>query len=256
MNYFDSQAAAARYANGRPDFHSIVAGLIRDFVKPEGKFEAALDIACGTGLSTRALTDLATHVYGTDASPEMLRLAAEQERVSYSHAFAEKQPFADKRFGLITVCSGVHWFNIDQFLAEAHRLLQSKGWLVLYDNFFTADMEGDEAFGRWYTDVYLQQYPAPPRNDSYSWINENLHPKNLHLAKEYRFTNEVAFTKSALILYFTTQINIISAVENGKTSYEEASRWLNRELGLFFGDEKTARTTMFGNHAMFLQRTD
>ena len=77
--------------------HSIE--LIRSFLRLENKVEKALDIACGTGLSTKAL------------------LA--------------------NTFDLITVSSGVHWFDIDKFLELAP--------------FFPADEDAPRAvsYGNW-----------------------------------------------------------------------------------------------------------
>src|SRR3954470_2404473 len=124
MNYFNPKTAAERYSKGRPDFHSNTIKHIKDYLHLNKKLNKALDVACGTGLSTKALLEIATNVYGTDTSQEMLNLALLPNTIHYSKAAAEQQPFADNTFDLITVSSGVHWFNIDQFLAEANRILK------------------------------------------------------------------------------------------------------------------------------------
>lgn len=126
MNYFNPKTAAERYVKGRPDFHSNTIKHIKEYLHLNNKLDNGLDIACGTGLSTKALLEIATNVYGTDTSQEMLNLALQPDKINYSLASAEQQPFADKTFDLITVSSGVHWFHIDKFLAEANRLLKSK----------------------------------------------------------------------------------------------------------------------------------
>ncbi|HMQ67346.1 MAG TPA: class I SAM-dependent methyltransferase [Ignavibacteria bacterium] len=89
------------------------------------KLDKAPDIACGTGLSTKALLEIAEDVYGTDLSEEMLKFAEELDKINYSFAAVENQPFADNFFDLITVSSGVHWFDIDKFFSEAKRLLKA-----------------------------------------------------------------------------------------------------------------------------------
>jgi ubiquinone/menaquinone biosynthesis C-methylase UbiE len=113
MNYFGPKTSAEKYAKGRPDFHDNIIKRIRDFLRLDVKLEKALDIAWGTGLSTKALLSLATKVYGTDISQEMLNLALHTDKINYSVAPAEHQPFPDNQFDLITVSSGVHWFQID-----------------------------------------------------------------------------------------------------------------------------------------------
>ena len=169
MNYFSTKAAAERYSLGRPDFHRNTINHIKDFLRLETKFDKALDIACGTGLSTKALLEIATNVYGTDISQDMLNVAPKTGGIKYITAPAEEQPFPDNCFDLITVSSGIHWFDIDKFLIEACRLLKSKSWLILYENHFTSEMVDNAAFKTWFTSIYLKKYPSPPRNNKYLW---------------------------------------------------------------------------------------
>ncbi len=254
MNYFNPKIAAERYSKGRPDFHSNTIKHIRDYLCLEKKLDKVLDIACGTGLSTKALLDIASDVYGTDTSQEMLNYALEQDKIQYAVASAEQQPFADNNFDLITVSSGVHWFDIDRFLIEANRLLKNKSWLVLYENYFISEMVGNDNFTDWFPNVYLKKYPSPPRNNAYSWTNENLTPKNFNFVTEERFKNAIIFNKKQLALYFTTQSNIIAVVEKNETTYEQVENWLDEELASFFDNDDTTRTINYGNWIKFIQR--
>lgn len=254
MNFFSHNTAAERYAKGRPDFHSNTIQHIKVFLKLEKKLNKVLDIACGTGLSTQALLEIATHVYGTDSSKSMLDFALQKEKINFQLAKAEEQPFADSTFDLITVCSGVHWFDIDKFLLEANRLLKSKSWLILYDNFFLGEMKDNENFKNWYGEIYLKKFPAPKRNNTYEWTIENLNSKNFHSVKEENFNNPVVFNRSELILYFTTQSNIISKVEKDEVTYQEAEAWLTSQLNTFFESKEQIKTIHFGNSIKYLQK--
>jgi ubiquinone/menaquinone biosynthesis C-methylase UbiE len=256
MNYFDPKTAAERYSKGRPDFHINTIKHIKNFLHLDNKADKALDIACGTGLSTKALLEIATDVYGTDASQQMLNFASLTDKINYSVASAEQQPFADYYFDLITVSSGVHWFDIDKFLQETNRLLKSKSWLVLYENYFISEMAGNEKFKEWFPNIYLKKYPSPSRNDKYEWTNENLNTKNFNFVTEEKFKNPIAFNKKQLALYFTTQSNIISMVEKGETTYEEVEKWLYNELSLFFDNDEMKQTINYGNWIKFIQRAD
>jgi len=60
----------------------------------------------------------------------MLRYAPHNDRIHYTLTPAEQLPFETGFFDLLTVSSGVHWFDIERFIAEARRVLKSKGWLV------------------------------------------------------------------------------------------------------------------------------
>lgn len=256
MNYFNPKASAERYSKGRPDFHSNTIKHIKDYLHLDKKINNALDIACGTGLSTKALLEIATNVYGTDNSREMLNFAAQSDKIHYSIAPAEQQPFTDNNFDLITVSSGVHWFDIDKFLMEANRILKSKSWLVLYENYFISEMVGNDKFSNWFPDVYLKKYPSPTRNNDYAWTNENLILKNFNFVTEERFKNSIVFNKKQLALYFTTQSNIIAAVEKAETTYEHVENWLAQELSSFFDDDDTTQTINYGNWIKFIQRAN
>jgi len=256
MNFFNLKTASERYSKGRPDFHSNTIKHIKDYLHLNKKVNNALDIACGTGLSTKALLEIVTNVYGTDLSQEMLNFALQSDKIHYSIAPAEQQPFTDNYFDLITVSSGVHWFNIDKFLAEANRLLKSKSWLVLYENHFIAEMVGNDNFTNWFQHVYLKKFPSPPRNNSYSWTNENLNPKNFIFVTEEKFKNSINFNKKQLALYFTTQSNIIAAVEKNKITFEQVEGWLDQELVSFFDNEDTTQTINYGNWIKYIQRAN
>jgi ubiquinone/menaquinone biosynthesis C-methylase UbiE len=252
MNYFETKNVAERYEKGRPFFHSNTVAKIKNHLGQTTKFEYVLDIACGTGLSTKALLELAEQVYGTDISEEMLHVAFKDERIVYEIAIAENQPFDDNIFDIATVSSGVHWFNIDKFLVEANRVLKPKSWLILYENYFISKMQNVQEFSVWFPEVYCKKYPPPPRQNSYSWTNENLMSKNFRFDYEDSFNNEVEFTIDELILYFTTQSNITTQIENKVTTYQEVENWLYKELKPFFTHKK--QTIEYGNWIKYLQK--
>jgi ubiquinone/menaquinone biosynthesis C-methylase UbiE len=256
MNYFDSKTAAERYSKGRTDFHTNTISHIKEYLHLDKKLDKALDVACGTGLSTKALLDIANDVCGTDISQQMLEFASQRDEIRYFVARAEQQPFADNTFDLITVSSGVHWFDIDKFLIEANRLLKRKSWLVIYENHFISEMVGVDSFADWFPTVYLKKFPSPPRNDAYIWSNENLRPKNLIFLAEEKFKNCVKLTKKQLVFYFTTQSNIISAVEKGETTYAEVENWLDMQLTSFFGNDDMIQTINYGNWIKYIQRAN
>jgi ubiquinone/menaquinone biosynthesis C-methylase UbiE len=252
MNYFSPKETAERYKNGRPDFHRKTILKVKDFLKIENKLEKALDIACGTGLSTKALLEIADNIYGTDASNEMLRNAFQNKNIIYQTATAEQQPFSSNEFDIITVCSGVHWFDIDKFLIETNRLLKKNCWLVLYENYFLSEMENVGEFRNWFPEVYLKKFPSPTRNNSYEWLNDNLKTKKFSFIKEENFKNTIEFTKEELILYFTTQSNITVKIESEETTYLEIENWLDKELSQFFLTQK--RKINYGNWIKYLQK--
>ena len=99
-----------------------------------------------------------------------------------------------------------------------------------------------------------EKFPSPPRNNDYPWTNETLLPKGLRLITEERFKNSVNFSKQQLTLYFTTQSNIIAAVENNYSTYEQAETWLNQELAVFYETEEVTRVISYGNWIKYIQQ--
>lgn len=64
----------------------------------------------------------------------------------------------------------------------------------------------------------------------------------------------MTFNKKQLALYFTTQSNIIAAVENGETTFEQVEDWLHKELASFFDNDDIIQKINYGNWIKFIQR--
>lgn len=79
MNYFNPKSAAERYSKGRLNFHDNTIEKVKTFLKINAKIDKALYVACGTGLSTKALINSAKSAYGTDLSFEILNNASVKE---------------------------------------------------------------------------------------------------------------------------------------------------------------------------------
>jgi SAM-dependent methyltransferase len=232
-NYFAYQTAAERYARSRPYFHPLVISRIKEYIRPPGPVPQVLDVGCGTGLSALALTAIAEHVTGTDISPEMLAQAHPDARIQYVAAPAESLPFRDSTIDLLTASLAFHWFVRERFLAEAHRLLRSSAWLVIYNNAFTGRMQQNPDYEEWDKQRYRGRYPTPPRH-SQALGSEDAARFGFRLEAQESYTNDVKFTAEQLAGYLTTQSNVIAAVEQGAESSDEVFQWLLGELSPLF----------------------
>ena len=92
-----------------------------------------LDLACGTGINLRRLTDAGWSVTGVDLSADQLRLARQRapDGVTLLLADATALPFADASFGAVA-CSLLHT-DVADFAAvtrEAARVLRPGGRLA------------------------------------------------------------------------------------------------------------------------------
>ncbi|HYX29430.1 MAG TPA: class I SAM-dependent methyltransferase [Pyrinomonadaceae bacterium] len=233
MNYFSPKSAAQRYAKGRPYFHPMIIAHIKEFLSITRPLSSALDVGCGTGLSTVALKGIAENIIGLDASAEMIALAPEENGIRYFVAAAENLPFDNNDFDLLTLSQVFHWLDANRFLAEANRVLRPSAWLIAYDNYFSGQMVEHPEFHRCYEE-YLARYPVPPRG-KIAFSTENAELFGLHLVKEERHDNTVTFSLEGLVDYLVTQSNVIARVEGGSESIQEARSWLTRVIEPIFG---------------------
>lgn len=114
---FSAQADA--YARYRPTYPNELFDYILSFVKQKHK---AWDCATGNGQAAIVLADYFGSVEATDISEAQLKNAAQKPNVHYQISPAEKTPFADNSFDLITVATAYHWLDWKAFYKEATRV--------------------------------------------------------------------------------------------------------------------------------------
>lgn len=99
----------------------------------------ALDVATGNGHTAIFLAGKGFEVTASDISAAMLdqakRLAAEKGvKIDFREHSAEKLPYEDNSFGLITCRVAAHHFSSpESFIRESARVLKTYGYLVLID---------------------------------------------------------------------------------------------------------------------------
>lgn len=144
-------ANAAKYSTSA--VHAKGASLQRlvDLVQPKSTW-AALDIATGAGHTALAFAPHVGTVIASDLTPQMLaeaaKLAADRKLSNFTTAAAdaEKLPFADASFDLVTCRIAPHHFpDIPQFVREVKRTLKPGGTFALVDN-VTPDAETTPGF--------------------------------------------------------------------------------------------------------------
>lgn len=104
----------------------------------------ALDIATGGGHVAKKLAPNVKCVFATDLTKEMLEktriFLQEYSNVSYVLADAEKLPFLDDSFDIVTCRIAPHHFpNPTAFISEVSRVLVPKGKFILIDNIAPED---------------------------------------------------------------------------------------------------------------------
>ncbi len=131
---------AAKYATSR--VHAQGASLARlvELIEPQAAW-SVLDVATAAGHTAFVFAPHVAHVLATDVTPEMLAVAAElatekgMTNVAFEAADAQRLPFGDNRFDLVTCRIAPHHFpDVPAFVRESYRVLKAGGRLAVVDN--------------------------------------------------------------------------------------------------------------------------
>lgn len=240
---FEHDRVAAGYASARPLLHGEVFARVSALMGPPAPLQRALDVGCGTGLSSVALRALAQEVTGVDAAVPMLRRARRAEHVHYLASSAEELPFRSGSFDLIAACGSIDWVDRSRFLPRAAELLVTGGWLIPLD-FGDAGLSPEmPELERWHTEVFQKACPTPPTRDPLVTAGE-AERLGFTAPADHEFVTHCSFTAARYSDFLMTESSVIAAVEYGKRSPEEIRAWLEEELNpLFAGDPRRVAFT-------------
>ncbi len=239
-NPFAASDVGVVYDAGRPFHHPRTLARIRERVGAT-RIDNALDVACGTGMSTVALAEHAGHVTGVDVSPEMMRAGRRAPNVSYCFASAETLPLRAKSIDAVTCCSGIHWFDQHRFFGELRRVLRPGGWVGLYDHYFMRVRACPE-FRGWVESVF-EQYPLPPRGTQVG-APETEVPDGFELVVDETFDDDIEMTQDQFVDYQLTVSHCVAAVERG-TPRADVREWLATSTTPLFAGEATKTVRFF-----------
>lgn len=130
MNIKESfSKTASNYKLYRPEYTQEIYDFILGHCK---KRDHALDCATGNGQVAKVLAGHFKQVTASDISAQQLQEAITIDNVAYVESSAEKTPFANNSFDLITVAQAIHWFDFDEFYEEVHRIAKPGAWIAMW----------------------------------------------------------------------------------------------------------------------------
>lgn len=231
---YDSSRLAAAYAFNRPPVHQHIIKRIQASLRINGRRARALDIGCGAGLSTAAIAPLAESVIGLEPAPAMLAHSREvAPRASFLVGQAERLPFRDGAFDLMTAAGAINYADLDLFLPEAARALAPGGLFIIYD--FSAGRRFRESglLDEWYAAFELH-YPAPP---GYALDVQGIacNRFGLRLDGYEAFEVAVPMTLDSYLSYALSETSVESAISRGVPE-AEIRDWCQSTLANVFGD--------------------
>jgi SAM-dependent methyltransferase len=248
---FTHDRVAVGYASARPFVHPEVFARLAELTGMPRPVARALDVGCGTGMSSWALLDLAREVVGVDVSVPMLLRARRAEGLRYLASKAEDLPFTPGCFDLIVACGSIDWVDRSRFLPRAAELLTSGGWLVPLDFGDAGRSPEVPGLQSWHEEVFQPAFPRPPSPDPLVADDEAARC-GFGVPIHRTFEAPCSFTASRYADFLMTESNVIAAVEYGERSAEEVRGWLGAELAPLFGGE--ARAVTFAGYIQTLQR--
>jgi SAM-dependent methyltransferase len=92
----------------------------------------AWDCATGSGQAAVPLSRYFDRVIATDASAEQIAHSDPNEKVRYAVAAADASGLPPSSVDLVAVAQALHWFDLDEFFAEARRVLAPGGVLAVW----------------------------------------------------------------------------------------------------------------------------
>jgi SAM-dependent methyltransferase len=243
---FDVDGMGAAYVRGRPYHHRDALDRICDLVG-EGHVARAVDVACGTGMSTIALAERADLVLGLDVAVSMLAAAPHHPRADFALAAAEALPLRDRCVDALTISSGLHWLDRDRFFDEVRRVVRPGGWAAAYEHALAGDPAHGPAFGAWLRDEYWPRYPVPHRGPMLRV--EVPEPEGLVLLGHSSWTDLFPLTHEAIVDHLATYSGAVVAVSSGRETDAELRAWLADGTRVWFGDRGQVAVAFRGTAA-------
>ena len=231
---YAASGMAEGYAKARPPLHEKIVAAAAATLDLKGA-QRALDVGCGSGLSTRPLLRLARTVVGIEPSGGMLGWCP---RVAPGAAFlvarAEQMPFASESFDLLSAAGSLNYVELAAFFAEAVRVMRSGAWLMVYDFGPGRRQAHSTRLAEWF-DSFMQRYPAPPAGSAHSLDPQTLAalPSGLIAGPATPFEIGLELDAGFYLNYMLTETNVAQAVGRG-VPLEEIRDWCQTTLAPVF----------------------
>jgi ubiquinone/menaquinone biosynthesis C-methylase UbiE len=231
INPFEIEGEAKRYHTYRPRYHHIPLREVRNYVGND--FVASLDVACGTGHATDAISRISKKTVGCDLSESMLREARSHFPLEFVKANAESLPFADSTFDFVSISMAFHWVNQEKFLTEARRVLMPGGYLAIDNYGFVGAVSADSAKQGAHRQLLEQYLPAASRLPGHP--NEDLANKaKMKMVKEITYEHVMSLNSHEFtnLLMTWSNFQILSEAQKPITSQK-----MKQVYDMIFEDE-------------------
>lgn len=124
-------SAARHYAAYRPPLHR---PILERVLRPNELFHTGLDVGCGTGCSTVALSSYCDRVIGLDSSQAMLAAAPTHPKITYLHGeLNEHLQLPVPRCDIVTFAGSLFYTKTASMRKALSKFCPPGGTVIVYD---------------------------------------------------------------------------------------------------------------------------
>lgn len=149
INKFSGKANL--YEQYRPKYSDFLLDYLCQEIKED--MPVIADIGCGTGIFTKQLLDRQFNVIGIEPNIDMY-LRAKEYLKSYNtqilNTSAENTKLNTNSIDVITIAQALHWFNMEDFIKEAKRIIKDDGRIAVIYN----SIDDSKDIIKEYKDIY------------------------------------------------------------------------------------------------------
>ncbi|WWE59969.1 class I SAM-dependent methyltransferase [Parasalinivibrio latis] len=159
------------YAAYRPPIHQMILNANLSSLP---SFHVGVDVGCGTGVSTVALSEYCQTVRGVDPSESMIGQTLGTDRISYSVGTGENIPAENGSVDIITFAGSLSYAKSEALVEEIKRVCAKNATVLVYD-FEVLLMDFMDMLG-------IAMNPVPSDYDHAINFSDiaGFHPANIH----------------------------------------------------------------------------
>ena len=126
------------YDQYRPRLPSVIGDILSQLAGPQRPLRV-VDIACGTGLSTRLWKGRDATVIGIEPSPDMRAIAERlreddaQANIIFKEGLSTNTGLPDGSADVVTISQALHWMEPEPTFSEIARILRPRGIFAAID---------------------------------------------------------------------------------------------------------------------------
>lgn len=240
---------AHHYAQYRPHYP---VELVQFLAAQSPGRTLAWDVATGNGQAAVQLAAFFDTVYASDLSEQQLQHALQRENITYRHELAEHCSLPGRCVDLVTVATGIHWFQLDAFFEQVQRVLKPGGICAAWGY---AHSHISPAIDRIMVDfaytILLDYWPAPTR---LNWEDQYRSLRMPYPELDWPpFEATAEYTLGDLLNYLFSWSAVQEFIKkHGNNPIEQ----IEDELGEAWGPEQVVRTIRWPLHGKICRKND